>query len=229
MHRSLPKYLILFILVLLFAACKKKPAGEAAEGMIKFSITYKQDKVGGYSANVLPKQMTMEFSNDKVRNTIEGGMGFFILVHVSDTRHLQHTTWLKFINNKYIFEGERKAPPCCFGMLEGMKLEYTDSTKQIAGLNCLHAIAKFPDNGIEAFDIWYTEELGLINPNNNTPFMDIPGVLLEFNTLMGNANMHMMATGYEARHIPPKHFQAPKNFKPVSKAEIEKILNALMN
>ena len=200
-----------------------------AEGQIKFSISYEQSRVGGYSTTILPREMIVEFSNDMVKNTIEGGLGFFSLVNISDIRNYQNTTWLKFIDKKYIYEGGKKESSCCFGMLDGMKLEFTDDIKEIAGLECMHAVARFPDNGIEPFDIWYTEELGLYNPNGNTPFKDIPGVLLEFNTLMGNTNMHMVATGFDAQHIPQKHFQPPKNYRPVSKAEMESILNALMN
>jgi len=226
-YKPFPKYLILAFIIILTASCRQKPASEAAEGKIKFAITYEQSRVGGYSVSMLPKEMTMEFSNNMVRNTIEGGLGFFNLVNVSDLRHHQHTTWLKFIDKRYIFEGERKESPCCFGMLAGM--EFKERKKEIAGLHCMHVIASFPGNGIEPFDIWYTEELDLVNPNSNSPFIEIPGVLLEFNTFMGNANMHMLATSYDVQHIPQKQFQPPKEYRPVTKGEMESILNALMN
>ena len=219
---------MLVFLVLMSAACKKKAGTGPAGGKIRFSITYDQSHVGGYSTAILPKEMIMEFSDDKVMNTIEGGLGFFSLIHVSDLSHSQHSTWIKFIDKRYIYEGGRRESPCCFSMLDDMQLEFTDSTKEIAGLQCLKAIASFPDNGIKAFDIWYTEELGIKNPNSNTPFKDIPGVLLEFNTLMGNANMHVIATKFEARHIPRKKFLSPQDYRPVSKTEMESILNALM-
>jgi hypothetical protein len=223
------KYTFLALLIFLSAACGKKLSPEKTEGRIRYRISYEKAEVGGYSANVLPREMSMEFSGDMVRNTIEGGLGFFSLVHVTDLRFSQHTTWLKFIDKRYIYEGEKREKPCCFGMLDGMVLEYTDSTKEIAGLKCQHAVAIFPGNGIKPFDVWYTDEIKVKNPNNNSPFMEIPGVLLEFNTLMGNANMHMEAIQYEARKIPQKQFQVPKNYRPVTKAEMESILNALMN
>jgi GLPGLI family protein len=211
------------------AACKRKAGTGSNEGKISFSITYDQSRVGGYSTAILPKEMIMEFSGNKVMSRIEGGLGFFSLVHLSDMRSSQHTTWLKFIDKKYIYEGDKRESPCCFSILDGMQLEFTDNTKEIAGLHCLKTIASFPDNGIEAFDIWYTNELDIDNPNSNTPFMDIPGVMLEFNTLMGNANMHMMATKFEAQQIPQKEFLSPQDYRPVSKVEMESILNALMN
>ena len=110
-----------------------------------------------------------------------------------------------------------------------MQLEFTDSVRQIAGLECRQAIASFPGNAINPFNIWYTEEIRISNPNGNSPFRDIPGVMLEFNTLMGNANMHMTATGYVPLHISQKQFQAPKNFRPVSKEEMDRILSALLD
>ncbi len=216
-------------MILLLVNCKRKPQGEAAEGEIKFKISYSQEKVGGYSTSFLPKEMTMQFSNNMVKSTIAGGLGFFVLVNVSNLKSYQHTTWLKFIDKKYIYEGGKKESPCCFGMLADMQLEYTDKTKEITGLLCNHAIASFRNNEIEPFDIWYTEELGIANPNSNSPFNDIPGVLLEFNTLMGNANMHMIATSHNFQKIPPKRFLAPENYRSVTKNEIERILEALMN
>jgi hypothetical protein len=216
------------VLLLICVNCRRDST-DGESGQIRFAITYEQDRVGGYSTTVLPKEMVMAYSGDMVRNTIEGGLGFFQLVHVSDLRYDQHTTWLRFIDKKYIYEGERKETPCCFGMLAGMQLDFTDESKEIAGLPCKKVVASFPPNTLDPFDIWYTEQIELDNPNANTPFMDIPGVLLEFNTFMGNANMHVVATQYEKLKIPDKQFLPPKNHRSVSKEEMETILNALMD
>ncbi len=200
-----------------------------AEGRIEFKITYEQEEVGGYSASLLPSKMTMEFRENMVKNTIQGGMGFFNLVNVSDLNNSQFTTYLKFIDKKYIFRGEKNETPCCFGLLDGMKIEFTRQSKEIIGFNCRKAIASFPDSNIKSFDIWYTEELQLDKPNGNSPFQEIPGVLLEFNTIMGNANMHMVAKNCDVTRIPARVFEFPKNYTPVSKLEIETILNALLD
>jgi GLPGLI family protein len=110
-----------------------------------------------------------------------------------------------------------------------MNIEFTKQKKEIVGFECRNAIASFPGSDIESFDIWYTEELPLDNPNEKTPFHRIPGVLLEFNTIMGNANMHMVAKSCEAARIPARIFDLPKNYKRVTKAEMETILNALLD
>jgi GLPGLI family protein len=173
--------------------------------------------------------MTMEFRDNMVKNSIQGGMGFFNLVNLSDLNNYRFITYLKFIDKRYIFEGERNAPPCCFGLMDGMNIEFTKHKKEIIGFECKKAIASFPGSGIESFDIWYTEELQLEKPNGKTPYQKIPGVLLEFNTIMGNANMHMVANRFDAARIPARIFDLPKNYKRVSKEEMETILNALLD
>ena len=219
----------LTLLAILLANCNREKRPGLAEGRIEFKITYEQQEIGGYSASLLPSKMTMEFRDNMVKNTIQGGMGFFNLVNLSDLNNYQFITYLKFIDKKYIFKGDKNEPPCCFGLMDGMDIEFTRQTKEIIGFDCRKAIASFPDGGIESFDIWYTEELQLNKPNGNSPFQKIPGVLLEFNTIMGNANMHMVAKRCDVTRIPARIFELPKNYTQVSKLEIETILNALLD
>jgi GLPGLI family protein len=223
------KYLILILLATIIVDCKRKKEPGLKEGRIEFKITYEQEEIGGYSASLLPSKMTMEFRDNKVKNTIQGGMGFFNLVNVSDLNNYQFFTYLKFIDKRYIFKGDVNEPPCCFGLMDGMNIEFTRQTKEIIGFDCKKAIASFPDGAIESFDIWYTDELQLEKPNGNSPFQKIPGVLLEFNTIMGNANMHMVARSCDVTRIPARIFDLPKNYTQVSKLEMETILNALLD
>jgi GLPGLI family protein len=227
--KSILKYLILTLLVILLFDCNNRARPGLPEGRIEFKITYDQQEVGGYSASLLPSKMTMEFRDNMVKNTIQGGMGFFNLVNVSDLNNYQFITYLKFIDKRYIFKGDKNETPCCFGLMDGMDIEFTRQTKEIIGFNCRKAIASFPEADIESFDIWYTEELQLDKPNGNSPFQKIPGVLLEFNTIMGNANMHMVALNFDVTRVPARVFDLPKNYTQVSKLEIETILNALLD
>ena len=229
MYTRLYKYLFFISLIIILLSCNRKADTGLSEGRINFEITYVQDKAGKYSTTMMPQRMNMEYKNHFSRNSIEGGLGFFNLVNIADLRNFRNTTYLKFIDKKYIFEGKKKEPPCCFEKLQGMQLEFTGKTTEIAGFPCKHALASFPGDGIESFDIWYTEEIPLNHPNGNSPFRDIPGVMLEFNTFLGNITMHVKATNYEAVGIQDSEFQSPKKYRPVTKAEMEKIINALLD
>jgi hypothetical protein len=209
--RSILTYLF-FVLVLL-AGCNRKTERGVTEGRIEFQINYEQEEIGGFSASLLPSTMIMEFKDNMVKNTIQGGMGFFDLANISDLNKNRFITYLKFIDKRYILVGNKYAPPCCFGLMSGMDIDFTKQTKEILGFGCKKAIASFPGDSIESFDIWYTEDMQL----------------LEFNTIMGNANMHMVATKYEVTRIPSRTFDLPKNYTRVSKPEMETILNALLD
>jgi GLPGLI family protein len=221
-------YLYLIPLIVLISSCKESES-DVQGGKIDFEITYKQERVGGFATHMLPQQMTLEYKEDLTRNTIEAGLGFFRLVNVYDLGNLKNTTYLKFIDKKYIYEGKKREAPCCFGKLEGMQLEFTGKTRKIAGFACINAVATFPDDGIEPFDIWFTEEIPLDRPNGNSPFRDIPGVMLEFNTLLGDVSMHVKAVKYEAVGIRDSEFEPPSDYRPVTKAEMEKIIHALLD
>ena len=210
-------------------ACSRKTDSSLSEGRIEFEILYLQDRVGAYSSSMMPRKMLMEYKDNMTRNIIEGGLGFFNLVNVSDLKNYRNTTYLKFIDKKYIYQGKKRETPCCFGKLEGMLLEFTDRTKEVEGFECKHAMASFPDDHIEPFDIWYTEEIPLDHPNGNSPFRDVPGVMLEFNSLLGDVTIHMQATRYEAIQLNDKDFRPPQDYRPVTKAEMEKIIHALLD
>jgi GLPGLI family protein len=227
--KYIPTYLLLILLATLFADCNRKKEQALEEGRIEFQITYEQQEVGGYAASLLPSKMTMEFRDNMVKNTIQGGMGFFHLVNVSDLNKKQFITYLKFIDKRYIFKGDQYDSPCCLGLMTGIDIKFTRQTKEIIGFHCKNAIASFPDDSIGSFDIWYTEELQIEKLNGNSPFDKIPGVPLEFNTIMGDANMHMVATSIDITRIPARVFDLPKNYKQISKLEMETILNALLD
>jgi GLPGLI family protein len=219
----------LVCILLFFSSCKRghTPAG-LNEGVIEYQIIYLQDKVGVYSHSVLPQSMTIQFKKNWMKTTIEGALGFFRLVNIADLHDLRNFTSLKFLDKKYIFMGEKKETSCCFGTLENMVIEYTGNTKEVAGFLCEEAIASFPDSGSESFTIYYTTDLKIKKPNATSPYYQIPGVMMEFNTTLGNATMRIIAKNFKSVRIPDKEFSIPDGYHRVSKKEIENILHALM-
>ena len=52
--------------------------------MIEYKIVYLQEEIGNFSTGVLPQKMEVVFKEDKVKNTIEGALGFFHLINIAD-------------------------------------------------------------------------------------------------------------------------------------------------
>jgi len=216
------------LLVVAFS-CKRKPHEEKSdEGIIEYRIIYPDDKIGSVSPSLLPQTMEVKFKKDKLKNTIEGAMGFFSLINITDLNELTNATFLKFIDKKYVYIGQKKEKPVIMTPLEGMKITFTDETKEIIGLTGKKAIVSFPGTDNDSFPIYYTTEINVKNPNITSPYKDIPGVLLEFRANLGQSEIHMIAEKYKTENLPDKEFHFPRNYREISKQDMERILNALL-
>lgn len=198
------------------------------EGIIYYRINYLDATVGGYSAGILPQKMESRFKKGKVKNTIEGALGFFSLINISDIDEMTNTTFLKFIDKKYVYKGKKKEPPCCFAGFRDMEVEFTDNTKQIINYTCQEAVVSFPGTDRESFSVYYTTDIKCNKPNATGPFREIPGILMEFRAILGTTEVTMIAEKYQSENIPDKEFIIPKHYKEINKNELENILNALL-
>ncbi len=222
------RYFILLLVIPLTFSCKKKSTGDIPQGVIEYKIIYLQDEIGNLSTGVLPQKMEVIYKKDKVKNTIEGALGFFHLINIADLNKNTNTTYLKFIDKKYVYEGKKSEYPCCFGQFDDMKISITDETKEIIGLECTKAIASFNNSEKQSFPVYFSTEIGLPKPNATSPFKDIPGVLLEFRTKLGNSDIIMIAQKYENIVIDDKEFNPLQNYRSVSRKDMETIFNKLL-
>ncbi len=220
--------IICMLLVVAFSCRKGSHEAKSDEGTIEYRIIYPDDKIGSVSPSLLPQTMEVKFKKDKLKNTIEGAMGFFSLINITDLDEMTNATFLKFIDKKYVYKGQKKEQPYIMTPLEGMKITFTDETKEIIGLTGKKAIVFFPGTDNDSFPIYYTTEINVKNPNITSPYKDIPGVLLEFRANLGQSEIHMVAEKYKPEYLPDKEFNFPRNYREISKQDMEKILNALL-
>ena len=172
--------------------------------------------------------MVLKFKKNKLKNSIEGAMGFFSLINIAHLDEMTNATFLQFVDKKYSYQGQKHEEPCCIMYFEGMKIIYTDESKEILGFTGKKAIISFPDSSRDSFPIYYTTEISLKNPNIMNPYKEIPGVLLEFRANLGNSEIQMVAEKYSPEYLPDKEFHYPRNYREISKHEMEKIINALL-
>lgn len=229
MKVSISGYIAIGLILILFNSCKKwSKDTKEDEGIIYYHINYLDETIGSYSSRILPQKMESQFKKGKVKNTIEGALGFFSLINLSDLDEMTNTTFLKFIDKKYVYKGRKKEPPCCLAGFKDMDIEFTDNTKQIINYTCQEAIISFPGTDRQSFSVYYTTDINCEKPNATGPFREIPGVLMEFHAILGTTEVVMIAEKYQSEIIPDKEFITPKHYKEISKNELENILNALL-
>ena len=155
-------------------------------------------------------------------------MGVFRLNNFTYFRHKRCSTLLEVLNKNYIYFGKRGDEMCCFEGMEDMSVELTDETKVIAGLTCHKAVVTTqPSN--ETFDVYYTNEIRLSDPNMTNPYKQIDGVLMEFQLSLSGLKMRFTADNFEnSLKTPLKELEYPKNSYKVSRDQMSEIISKLM-
>jgi hypothetical protein len=99
----------------------------------------------------------------------------------------------------------------------------------ICGFNCKNAEVTFLSNREKVYEIWYTNEIKVKNPNTATPFSQIDGVLMSFFFLLGPAELHFDAETVYKKQIPDEAFERREKFVRVSREEIDKFINKMIS
>jgi hypothetical protein len=224
------KYLLALLPVLLIlASCKKDTySGKYENGLIEYKISYIENELKQISPALLPKKMKLEFSPDYSTNTIEGFMGFFKLSSITNFNHKKCSTILEVLNKKYLFKGKKGESMCCFDENPDMEIEFTDDIKVIAGLNSKRVIIELPDKG-ETFDVYYTDEIAIEDPNSTNPYNQIDGVLMEFQLKLDYLKMKFVAEKFvPAQNNKIKKIKKQSDYQEVSREQMTYIIKRLL-
>ena len=219
-----------FLLTLLLIGCKKhEPAGIYDKGRIEYKITYLENNSNQISPNLLPKKMKLEFNQDYSINVIEGFMGVFKLNNITYFRHKRCSTLLEVLNKNYVYLGKRGEEMCCFEDMDGLIIEGTNETRTIAGLDCNKVIARLGENG-ESFEVYYTKDIKLEDPNMTNPYKKIDGVLVEFQLSLSGLKMKFTAEKFESQiNNSIKKPSFPKNSNEVTRDQMSQIITRLVD
>ena len=223
------KFLGLFIFILFsFFGCKSVFHSKPSEGIIHYELQYLESEDENPIISLLPTEMDIEFKDDFSHQKVEGWMGIFYMGGIFNPKTKRKTALLKIMGQKYQhFEDGDKQVDFGFDPFNGMKLEETNETKEVASIQCKKIHISFPDTS-ENFDIFYTDDIEIKNPNWNNPFHSVKGVLLDYQIKMFGIRTRITATSVEYVEVPDEDFAIPDGFKEVSKEEMEEVINKLM-
>lgn len=172
-------------------------------------------------ASMMPKNMKMKFKDNNTVNELKTGAGVFQTKFINQSKNKQLIHLVKLVNSKYglildsteIYESYAKQN-------DGMKIEKTQETKEIAGYKCYKAKITFdhPENN---FDVYYTTEIEIKDPNWCTPFHEIEGVLMEYQLENYNILMRLTAESVSFEEIDAGEFEMPDDYEQISQKEME--------
>jgi len=216
---------VAFILALSLNSCKEKGGKYIDQGEIHFTIDY-IGYAGSMPKEVLPKNVIVSFKKDKVLFEMTG-IGNSGIVNLSNPEKGIYDTYYSLFSYKYFYAADAGEIYPGFEAMEGMVLNKTSKTAIICGFNCNNYEATFPSKSDKVYDVWYTDEINVDNPNAFNPFNEIEGVLMSFFFFLGPSEMRFEAETVYKKEIPDETFDRRDEFTRVSREDITTLMNKM--
>jgi hypothetical protein len=214
----------LFILGL--TNCRNTNEKFISEGVIEYDATVVDQS--NPMATMAPSKMTIKFKDNKSCAEMSAGMGLFTTSFISDPEAKTLTQLVKILNKKFSLV-EKEEDVRKENQSYPVEITKVKGTKVIAGYKCERAHVKVTEENSSPseFDIYYTKDLNIKNPNFANPFFSIDGVLMEYQMKKFGLEMKFTARAVKNEEIEEASFTLPADYKQISKEEMNAFILGL--
>lgn len=192
------------------------------EGTIEFEVTYPYYTPKGFMSSLLPEKMTMKFKGNKFKTEVKRGKAFSSAFIVDcDAKTL--TTLFQFgTKRKFSLMDEAGVHKQVEEKFAKPEYMHTNEGDSIVGFLCRKSIAFFNTMGQPEATLYYTDAIGIENPNWAFPYHEIKGVFLIYEIEQFGIRMRFTAKKFNPDPIEDKEFEVPSNYKSVPVEELSK-------
>jgi hypothetical protein len=219
--------LVAIIFAVTFYSCSINGSKNIDQGEIHYIIDY-SGTIGSMPKEILPRNLVVSFKDDKILFEMLSPIGNSGILNLANPKKDIYDTYFSLFTIKYYYPAERGEIYPGFESMMGMEVHKTEKTAVICGFNCKHTEVTFPADRKKIFDVWYTNEINVKNPNACTPFSEIDGVLMNFFFLIGPYELHFNAETVYKKEILDQTFERREKFVRVSREDIIKSINKIL-
>jgi hypothetical protein len=209
-------------------SCRNVGGKNINQGEIHYSIDY-LGNTGMLPKEVMPRNLVVSFKNNKILFDISAPFGNSGILNLCNPDKGIYDTYISLLAWRYYYSANPGESPPGFDEMKGMIIKKTSKKSVICGFNCKNAQVILPADKNKVYEIWYTNEINVKNPNAATPFRDLDGVLMSFFFLMGSAEMHFEAETVYKKDIPDKIFDRREKYVRVSREDIDKFIDKMIS
>lgn len=220
----------LIIIICLFNSCiKNKTAQDFTEGIIEYDIHYYENADNNPLIELLPTTLELRVKNHLSSSKVEGWMGIFKSVYITNSKKGTNSTLLKILNKKYSYVASQNEPIPGYKNNENIKIEFLKGGKKILGFRCKKAVVTIPNHEFNPIVVYYTNEFNISNAFlSNLFFNKIPGFLFEFPLEMNGIQMQLKIKSIIPCSIDDNEFEIPDEFEKVTREKMQEIIDSLI-
>lgn len=200
------------------------------EGKISYDVSYDSITTRKYNPRLLPSSLTIEFKGNNTKTTIDALTGAISMSLIKNYDKQQYSTLIKFIGKKlqHTEPFDTSHYPALYVTVPKLNIIIKNKEScELYGFNC-EKISGYFEDSTNMFDIIYTNDIKISNPNSNTPFEQIDGVMLEFNLYLKPITMQLKMSSISKTKIPKSTFEVSEEYCNVDYKTMSGIVTALM-
>lgn len=203
--------------------------GLSEEGVVEYAITYPDSSSKRFDSNMRPEKLVVKFKNKKTLTSIQGLSGAVSLSFIHKSDESSTIILVKLFNKKlYYTENYKKGEmPLVYLQMPKLIIKPTNDIVKVQNYECSRYIGSFEDDSLNKFDILFTNQLGVTNPNEKTPYAAIDGLLMVFTLKMYGQTMSLNATSISKGKVHNSDFEIPKDYERVSKETINDVFELM--
>jgi hypothetical protein len=224
-YRLYKLFLFLSISSILFANCKKN-SKEYSQGVLTYKIKYLDDRIKNPIIEFLPKTIKIKFKNNKSAIIVNGFFNTFQFRFITNYEKKVSYTALTIFDKKYYAQTPIDSLSAGYENFNKMNIKYKNDTMRIGGLLSYEADVICKNLSDSVIKVYYTNQLNLKKPNAGSPYKDISGVLTRFQTKLAGINMIFELKNFQYQEINDQVFEISKDYKKVSKKQLNKIIKS---
>ena len=198
------------------------------EGIATFNIKYETTKEENPIVILLPGKMNTYFQDNKTATVVEGFFGTFRMVMLTRPDLDRKYTIIRVLDKKYIYETDMDGIPFSSSEMQNLQITFLDTTLTFKGFTCKAAAVRCPSIQPDTFWVYYTTDIGIKHANSNSPYYQIPGVLIKFKLKLLGIVMDISLDKVTSEKIDPSLLEVPKEgYQYVDFQQLEQILKSL--
>jgi GLPGLI family protein len=219
------KFCFCLILLAFFASsCKYANPKYISEGIIEYDAkpVDENNPMAGYA----PNKMTVKFKKNLLAAEMSVMGGIFTTTFIFNPAKKTLTQLVKMLDLKQACIEDETAIAKENKDYQ-LLLEETNEKKEIAGYKCKKVIATMADDPSVKFDVYYTDELNVNNPNENTPYSSLKGMLMQYRLKKLGLELEFTAKGVQKEKITDSDFELPAYYKVISLKEMDEFFKSI--
>ena len=225
--RSIFILLIVSVYALTGNSCKDKGTRFIDQGEIHYSVGY-EGNVSHMPTELMPKNLVVSFKHDKILYELISPFGNSGITNLANPAKEIYDTYLSMFTIKYFYPSKPGESYPGFEAMDDINIKITTKSSVICGFNCKNAEVTFPFDRAKIYNVWYTDEIIVKNPNASTPFSSIEGVLMSFFFVIGQSEFHFEAENVYKKEISDQTFERKDRFRKVSRAQINSFIGRMV-